>query len=93
MIFLAVTKPRRKAFFIVKILIAILVVGLAVPAFYHYLSESGALSYLTATTEQPNLEEEMPGEPIRVMQPVEEESWLQQVNRLFLGGEIVLDLE
>ncbi len=91
MIFFAVTKPRRKAILLAKILVLVLLVGLALPAFYGYLANAGALSYIAVTEEPAAEEEEMPGEPIRVMQPAD--SWLDQMNRLLLGGEVVVDLK
>jgi len=90
MLFFAVTKPRRKAILLAKILVLVLLVGLALPAFYGYLSGAGALSYM-AVTEEPAADEEMPGEPIRVMQPID--NWMDQMNRLILGGEVVVEME
>ncbi|GEM_PF-2105568 len=92
MIFFALTKPKQK---LKKLLILALLaafLGIFLPGFYGYLAkENGMSQFASQVTE----EEEVPGEPLRVTNPNDNEESLPvglwyNLRLLLAGEEVVL---
>ena len=60
MIFLTVTKPKRKANVLLKVVFALLLLGVLMPSFYNLMQSANSLGRFAAK------EEAFPGDPIRV---------------------------
>lgn len=92
MIFLALTKPKKKLSTICKLLLLVLLLGVVVPYAYISLSEAGAMeSYVQTLIET----ERSPADPIRVDGDVLENTpvetvWYQMRN-LLTGEELITD--
>lgn len=63
MIFITLTKPKRKLRMMVRIGIVALILGVIVPLFYLFLTHAGAMAKFVSK------EDGIPGEPIRVAAP------------------------
>ena len=92
MIFLALTKPKKKLGIIFKLLLLALFLGVVVPYTYVSLAEAGAIeSYMQTLIET----ESSPGEPIRVdgdvLEPVPIQTVWYQVRNLLTGEELITD--
>jgi len=75
MIFFAVTKPRKKASAIFKVLLAVFALGVLLPSLYGLMTDANSLERFAA-------KEKYPGEPIRVEAPVD------SINELAVWKEI-----
>lgn len=64
MIFLAMTKPKKKLWLLIKVALVILLLALVLPSMYNSMVEVNALERFSQN--QSITEEEYPGEPMRV---------------------------
>ena len=90
MIFVALTKPKKKLGAVCKLLFLVLLLGVVVPYAYICLSEAGAMqSYVQTIIKQ----ESSPAEPIRVEEDASElapvETVWYQVRNLLIGEELI----
>ncbi|MCL2677884.1 MAG: hypothetical protein FWE85_02395 [Clostridiales bacterium] len=53
MIFLAVTKPKKKADTLFKVLLVLLLLGVLVPSFYNLMLEANSLERFAAKEDEP----------------------------------------
>ena len=74
MIFMALTNPRKKLNFLLKVLLLVILLLILFPLVYGMMAEANSLQNLAAAQE----EEKYPGEPVRVeaeIWPIESQYW------------------
>lgn len=95
MIFVALTKPKKKLGAVLKLLFLILLLGVIVPYTYIALSEAGAMESYVQTLQSLIQTETAPGEPIRVHNEQSDSAPVQtvwyQIRNLLTGEELLTD--